>query len=201
VFADPRLTTETDQALLVVPPTSAAQQFPQPATATGTEWLVPTEARSFTIQQNATIPADFDASAFSGVPELYGSPRGNSATATSAASEVAQGQWLAVATAFGPTDAEVTGSATLAAQVHAQAFDTAATSNTGDLWRLSVDANAPDFTPTLLAPGQTATITVTITPTGAKGTKVSGVLYLDNFNGILLSGDELAGVPYSYTIG
>ncbi|MFC0434138.1 S8 family serine peptidase [Kutzneria buriramensis] len=201
IFADPRLTTETDQALLVIPPTSAAQQFPQPATATGTEWLVPTEARSLTIQQNATVTADFDASAFSGVPEVYGQPRGTSATGSTAASEITQGQWLAVATVVGPTNATVTGSATLAAQVHAQAFDTSATSDTGDLWRLGVDAGAPNFTPTTLAPGQTATITVTITPTGAKGTTVSGVLYVDNFNGVLLSGDELAGVPYSYTIG
>jgi hypothetical protein len=201
VFADPRLTTETDQSLVVIPPTSAAQQFPQPATATGTEWLVPTESRSFTIQQNATIPADFDASAFSGVPELYGAPRGTSASATSAASEVTQGQWLAVATPFGPTDGEVSGSATLAAQVHAQAFDSAATSSTGDLWLFSVQSSGPNFTPVELAPGQTGTITVTITPTGAKGTKVSGVLYLDNYNGVLLSGDELASVPYSYTIG
>jgi hypothetical protein len=201
VFADPRLTTETDQPLVVLPPTSAAQQFPQPATATGTAWLVPTETRSFTIQQNATIPADFDASAFSGVPELYGAPRGTSATATSAASEVTQGQWLAVATPIGPTDAEVSGSATLAAQVHAQAFDSSATSTTGDLWLFSVQASGPNFTPLELAPGQSGTITVTIIPTGAKGTKVSGVLYLDNFNGVLSSGDELAGVPYSYTIG
>jgi len=200
VFVDPRLTTESDQTLVVLGGTSANQTFPQPATATGTAWLVPTESRSLTIQQNATLPADFDASGFTGVSEIRGTPRGNSATASTAAPQVTQGQWLAVATPIGPENAEVSGSATLAAQVHAQDFDRSVTSTTGDLWRFSVDTGG-DFTPVQLAPGQSATITVTITPTGAKGTKVSGVLYVDNFNGVLLSGDELAGVPYSYTIG
>ena len=57
----------------------------------------------------------------------------------------------------------------------------------------------------LLNPGQTGTITVTITPTGPSGTVVKGVLYLDDFTAGVppygqLAGDELIGFPYSYTI-
>ena len=45
------------------------------------------------------------------------------------------------------------------------------------------------------------TITVTITPTGAKGSKVGGVLYVDTFSDVLGGGDDIAAIPYSYTIG
>ncbi len=36
--------------------------------------------------------------------------------------------------------------------------------------------------PVYLQPGESATITVTITPSGAKGSVVTGHLYVDNFN-------------------
>jgi hypothetical protein len=56
-------------------------------------------------------------------------------------------------------------------------------------------------------PGQTGTISVTITPAGAPGTVVQGTLYLDDFVGGVpppaygqSGGDELAAFPYSYTI-
>ncbi len=54
-------------------------------------------------------------------------------------------------------------------------------------------------------PGQTVVIDVTITPSGQKGTTVNGTLYVDDAVGGIspygqLSGDELAGLPYSYTI-
>ena len=63
----------------------------------------------------------------------------------------------------------------------------------GAVWR--------PFSPLVLQPGQTGTITVTFTPTGAAGTTVSGVLYVDTFSASVLNGDELIAIPYSYTIG
>ncbi|WP_167978089.1 hypothetical protein [Lentzea indica] len=53
----------------------------------------------------------------------------------------------------------------------------------------------------MLDPGETGTITVTITPRGPRGTVVSGVLYLDDFNEFSGTGDELRAFPYTYTIG
>jgi hypothetical protein len=55
-------------------------------------------------------------------------------------------------------------------------------------------------------PGQTAVIEVTITPSGPNGTVVNGTLYVDDLTyGVppygQVSGDELAAIPYSYTIG
>jgi len=52
-----------------------------------------------------------------------------------------------------------------------------------------------------LAPGQTGVITVTISPTTAKGTVVKGHLYLDTFDLFTGGGDELIDLPYTYTVG
>jgi len=46
---------------------------------------------------------------------------------------------------------------------------------------------------------------VTITPSGAKNTKVQGVLYVDDFVSDVpiygqVAGDELAALPYAYMI-
>jgi hypothetical protein len=92
-----------------------------------------------------------------------------------------------------------------------KAFDSAVTSNTGDAWQLlAVDpgafASSAGFTPVVVNPGQTSVIDVTITPSGPNGTTVNGTLYVDDFaSGVppygQFSGDELAAIPYSYTIG
>jgi hypothetical protein len=42
---------------------------------------------------------------------------------------------------------------------------------------------------------------VRITPRGATGTVVRGHIYVDTLNLNSGSGDELAAIPYSYTIG
>ena len=54
--------------------------------------------------------------------------------------------------------------------------------------------------PITLNPGQTGTITVTITPSGAPGTVVNGTLYIDDFDFFTVDGDELVALPYTYTI-
>jgi hypothetical protein len=102
----------------------------------------------------------------------------------------------------GPTSGPVSGTADLTSVVHTQAFDTSAVASTGDAWLFSIHPNTP-FSPLVLQPGQSGTITVTITPTGAKGAVHSGVLYVDALasNQFLLSGDELIAFPYTYTIG
>ena len=200
-FADPRLTTLADYPLVALPGTSPTLDLPFPSTAIGPIWLVPTESTIFTVEQSSTIPADFDLAALnSGVPEAYGASQGLTAISTVTADRVTQGPWSADPTPLGPTNGPVTGSATLNAQVRTQAFDGAASSTTGDLWFAATQASPPAFAPLVLQPGQSGTITVTITPTGAKGSKVSGVLYVNTFSDFLLSGDDIAAIPYSYTI-
>ncbi len=56
--------------------------------------------------------------------------------------------------------------------------DTSVTSPTGDIW-LAATNPAAAVSPVELAPGASATINVTITPTGPSGTVVAGTLYVD----------------------
>ncbi len=75
------------------------------------------------------------------------------------------------------------------------------TGSTGRTAHASPADTAPAPTgPITLDPGQSATITVTITPSGAPGTVVKGQLYIDTFNNYTDSGNELIALPYSYTV-
>jgi len=62
------------------------------------------------------------------------------------------------------------------------------------------DTPPPPTGPITLNPGETGTITVTITPSGDPGTVVRGTLYIDNFDFFTDGGDELVALPYAYTI-
>ena len=123
------------------------------------------------------------------------------------------------------------GSVTVSAMATGQLFDTDVSSPTGDFYTEGVtgqSANSPldlapitqrisqqhhgqfgwgpapapivDGPPTL-APGQRATVLVTITPSAAKGTLVSGTIYIDTIDPYLGNADELAALPYSYQVG
>jgi hypothetical protein len=87
-------------------------------------------------------------------------------------------------------------------------FDPAVTSPTGDFWLFSINpaAAAASFSPVVINPGQTGVINVTITPSGAPGTIVGGNLYVDDLADNVppygqQTGDELAAIPYGYTVG
>jgi hypothetical protein len=57
------------------------------------------------------------------------------------------------------------------------------------------------FNPLVLASGQAGIINVTITPDPSKvGQTVSGYLYIDTFNGVVGTGDEVVRIPYSYSV-
>src|SRR6266568_3382033 len=169
-FADPRRIELVDYDLVTQLGTAPTASIPFDVTKLGPTWLVPTQTGTLTFDQSSTVPADFDASTL-----INGVPELYGAP-----------QGLA-------------GTATYHATAHTKAFDSTAKASTGDAWLFATNANAP-FTPLVLQPGQSGTITVTVTPTGAAGTTVSGVLYVDTFSDAVLSGDELATFPYSYTI-
>jgi hypothetical protein len=57
----------------------------------------------------------------------------------------------------------------------------------------------------IVNPGQSAVISVIITPSGTWGKVVSGNLYVDDFLSAVppygqFTGDELAAIPYTYNI-
>ncbi len=211
-FIDPRLTTATDMTL----PTqlSPSGTVSLPMTGNPPVWLVPTQTYAVSVAQTASLPSMFDFSPFSGDPDISSHGPGSgplcstieTASYAPSGGSVTAGLWSANPTECGPYSQQApAGTATASMSVETKAFDPAVTSPGGDIWLDSVDPTAP-FSPITINPGQSATINVTITPTGPVGTVISGDLYVDNFvNGVSpygqLTGDELAAIPYEYTIG
>jgi hypothetical protein len=94
------------------------------------------------------------------------------------------------AVAAGVTVVVSSGTVNLAAVADTNPFDSAVSASSGDVWAESVNASAP-YSPLTLGPGQSGTITLTITPNAPKGTVVHGFIAVDTFNLATLSGDEL----------
>ena len=114
--------------------------------------------------------------------------------------------YLATPSEIGPYPAGApAGTVSMAMQVTAKAFDNAVTSDTGDL-ELAATNPATTFSPVVINPGQSATVNVTITPSGPSGSVVSGTLYVDDFlTNVPAYGqqgaDEMGAIPYTYTTG
>jgi hypothetical protein len=124
---------------------------------------------------------------------------------------VTSGAWSVGPTECGPFSSLVkaNGTATDTLTVKAAAFDATVTSATGDLEQLATSAAAGSTAISKaveLQPGQFATVNVTITPAGMAGTVDTGTLYLDTLQSGVppygqISADEVASLPYSYTVG
>jgi len=156
----------------------------------------------------------FDLSPVPGDPDIASSGPGSSALCSTSASasfnpgggSVTAGIWLAGPSECGPyAVAAAPATATISLNAVTKAFDPAVTSAPGDFWQLAVNPSAV-FAPVTINPGQTVTINVTITPSANSGSVVSGYLYVDDVAGPLapygqISGDELAAIPYEYTVG
>jgi len=211
-FIDPRLNASSTVTLAVVAPTTGTVALPM--TSYEPTWLVPTETSSLWVSQTASLPAMFDYSPFNGDPDIASAQSGSGslcATTESAnyaptGGAVTAGLWEAGPTECGPyAKAAPAGTATILMDAVTKAFDTSVSSKPGDLWQLSTNPSA-SFAPIVINPGKSATIKVTITPTGPAGSVVSGDLYVDDAVSAVpaysqLAGDELAAIPYEYTIG
>ena len=88
----------------------------------------------------------------------------------------------------------------IAATLKAHGLDITRMRNGGKPSSAPADVPPAPTGPITLAPGQSATIIVTITPSGTSGTVVKGTLYIDDFNNLTDGGDELAAFPYTYKI-
>jgi hypothetical protein len=139
-----------------------------------------------------------------GDPDVLASPvngTGKNVAATLTAPELAPGFFFGLPDATGPFTTGTTGMVVnLAAAADTNPFDSAVTSTSGDVWAQSVNPNAP-YSPLTLGPGQSGTITLTITPNARKGTVVTGFIGVDTLNLATASGDELVNIPYTYTVG
>jgi len=198
------------------PPTSGSVSLPMASYFP--TWLVPTQTSSVSVAQTSTVPAMFDFGPNVGDPDLASARLGSAPLCADTASgsytppggTVTAGEWYAAPTECGPYAATASppsapaGSASISMAVQTKPFDSAVTSTTGDLWLAATNPSAP-FSPVMIDPGQTVVVDVTITPSGTPGTVVTGTLYIDDLTGSVppygqLSGDELAAIPYAYTI-
>jgi hypothetical protein len=218
-FVDPRLNQMETITLLDqnFPPTAANMTLPLPAGLAFPQYAVPSQTTQLQASITGSAPVTFDLQYFSGDPDVApgvndglstsGSIHGDSANMTLDEPEISSGWWLLNPDEIGPYPTSGAPTVTASANLRAvtRAFDPGMTSSTGDMWS-SINGLSSGFSPAYLAPGASATITVSVAPTGPPGTSVSGTLYVDDYalgagyiNGPVLS-DELAAIPYSYTV-
>lgn len=199
-FVDARSTT-TGELRLVTEDNEAGVPIPQDDAL---DYQVPPLTTRLTATATSTARAHVGLFSITGQPEVLGRPNAqNVATASVSAAEVQPGPWSTATSLTGPfpPGGAPSATSTFQAAVRTKLFDDTVTSSTGNVWLASIRPDPPKFVPLVLSPGQTGTITVTITPRGPKGSVVSGVLYLDDFNVFAGTGDELKAFPYTYTIG
>jgi hypothetical protein len=198
-FADARLDGRVPQLLLG----ADTNRVPLPLSlAAQPNWLVPPGTNTFAVVAQGTVPIVMDVSAANGDPDRLGvSLPGNFSVAAVLAPEVAPGFFFALPEARGPFPPGGVGQATvnLAAVANTNPFDFAVSASSGDVWAQSV-GNAR-YTPLTLQPGQSGTISLTITPNAPKGTVVRGFVAVDTLDLATASGDEVLAIPYTYRVG
>lgn len=214
-FIDARLDTRASIMLasLSPPPSSGGYPLPLGSTSSGAfpQWLVPTQTSGVQATASATLPVEFDFSPYPGDPDIFGPPT----TANHAAGFyypagriVEPGIWTASPDEIGPYSGPApAGLVNMSLTATTREFDPAVSTTQGDLWLASVQGLAvfSTFEPLIIEPGESAIVNVTITPAGSSGTVVSGTLYVDDVVGDLppygtTTGNQLAAIPYSYTI-
>jgi hypothetical protein len=210
-FVDPRLNTTAAIALAGLDPTTG---LTLPPAVSSPQWFMPTQTSSATVSQTTSLPAMFDSGANQGDPDVSShNPGPGALCATSETGNytssdggaVSAGLWFATPSECGPYPGPApAGTASLTMTVQTKQFDTSVTSGTGDIMLAAVNP-ATTVSPIIIKAGSSATIHVTITPAGASGTMVSGTLYVDDLLSNVppygqFTADELAALPYTYTI-
>ncbi len=202
VFLDPRTNQLASYTLAGQSPTQDLQLHPAAGQAPPTPtWLVPTQSTAYAVAGSATVRAFFDTYPVQTTAPDVESTFGTAPKAAITATELSPGQWTASAGEIGPfgPDPAPAGTISLTATVSTLAFDATVATPTGDYWRQSIDP-AATVTPVVLPPGASATLPVVITPGAARGTVVSGRLFVDTENPVTSSGSELGVLTYHYTV-
>jgi hypothetical protein len=215
-FVDPRSDRLASVSLAAVEPTTLP--LPMPGTAASPAWLVPTETTDVAVVAQANQPVAFDYGPEAGDPDLPALITGPTAIGSVQGKSLPAGVWAADPAELGPSgpNGEPAGSVSMSMIARTKPFDTSVSSTAGDLWTGAVTP-ASSLSLVTVQPGQTVDIPVTITPSGPKGSVVRGTLFVDNLvvgaEGVLNainfadpadtepSGDELAGIPYVYSVG
>lgn len=212
VFTDPRLEASSSLAVTGLDQLSG---LALPLVVSPPEWFVPSETTSVTVGQTSSLPAMFDFGPNQGDPDIASHTLGAGALCSTSASasyspsdggDIQDGVWFAAPSECGPyPDQAPAGTVSSAMTVQTKGFDTSMTSDTGDIMLAAINP-ATTVSPVTINLGATATINVTITPSGTAGTQVHGTLYVDDLTPDVppfgqFAANELAGLPYAYTIG
>jgi hypothetical protein len=172
--------------------------------------FLPTQVSIAAFAAQSSVPITMDAfnSVGTGVggtgnPDIFARKIGQDAVvALISEPEVPYSAWFSIPSQVGPYGpaGAPTVPATASAFVSMKPFDSAVSADSGDIWADLV-LNTNTFSPLVLAPGQTGTINVTITPDATQqGKTVTGFIYVDTFNTVVTTGDEVVRLPYSYTV-
>jgi len=226
IGADPRLTTTTVATLSDVNGAPSTQAFNNYWT-----YFVPPSTQSVTEQMTSTLPASFELTADLGDPSLsplvptIGQTSVQDSTDASLtwapSTGVATGLYGVVPQPTGvfTTTPVGTGTATSTFTATTKALDPAITTDAGNFVSSTYGLNNLDKVGTVVNPGDTATITVTIAPTAAVGTVIHGSLGIESISvggaleyafgmstaGYIVQSDPqistLGSVPYTYTVG
>lgn len=219
-FVDPRLdktATVTlpdlnprNRADLLELPLGSGLSFPLYLVPTGTTELNATVLRlagpgSVSFDLNHTL-GDPDVSPVEPAAGTVASNGPSSQSLSLSAPEISPGLWALLPSEVGPYPVGGAPKEVALATVTAvtQAFDPAVRSDTDDFWQVGLSSTHFHY----LEPGQSVAIPLAIKPTAAVGTKVRGTLYIDDFTldsflssgDLLPNADEVAAVPYSYTV-
>ncbi len=198
---DPRLTTSSSilAGALFTSPSNVALPVSNPGTIP--EFGIPPFSSEMDMVAASTVPISFTTSPDFGSPEALAGWVGDGAVATlvAPANDLPASIW-----SCGPNE---TGTAlavntvfSCGADVTTNTFDPTVTSPGGAVWGLIEGVPGASYGALELQPGQTGSIPVTITPSGASGTVVSGFVAVETFNNLTFSSDVLTTLPYTYKI-
>jgi hypothetical protein len=204
-FADARLNTVTAQQL-------SPQQCSKATTLPGAcgAFVVPTQTSTVAFVAQSSVPINMDAfnnvgtgEGFTGSPDIFAKRIApDTVAAILSEPEVPYSFWIVSPSLIGPYGpaGAPTEPVTTSAFVLMQPFDAAVSADSGDAWA-DLTLNTNTFNPLVLAPGQSGTIKLTITPNASDvGKTVSGFVYVDTFDLNVFTGDEAVRIPYSYTV-
>ena len=196
LFLDPRLDQRKLYSLTALTPvTGVALPLAGPL-----EFVVPTETNLLLASAQGSAPITFDWGF--GDPDLESVSQGDNASAAFRASPVTSGVWTINPALIGPiAPAGTTGTVNAGMAAVTRVFDTSVSTPQGDPLTLDVNPAAVVGQPIDLAPGASSTIPVTFTPSGKRGSVVSGDLFVDDYQSAADSANELGDIPYLYRVG
>jgi hypothetical protein len=217
-FLDPRETSDAAYPLGDLFGSDQGMSLPLPPGLAFPIYSVPADTSSIVATLSGSVPVTFDTEPFTGDPDLSPAlPAPSTVSITSPTSEsltfsapyLMPGFWYLNPSEIGPYGAGGAPAATASSSMFAvtEAFNPTVTTTTGDLWQQNAGYGVQPFTPAYVLGGKSVTLNVTITPTAASGTHVSGLMNVSNtylvneLIGITDSGgDQLASLPFSYKV-